>query len=121
MKAFLLIILQVAVINSELVAAPAETEKPQPVAKPYLRFMAYFGDPSRPEDIRFQLSTPVSRLRRESTFLKMGEIVLGTKFKLMKFEFKSRTNPQGKETDVSEITLEHVDTKEEIVLVLGEK
>ena len=117
MKALLLIILQIAVNHSELLAAP----QPVAPATPYLRFIAYVGDPGRSDDIRFQFSTPVSRLRRESTFVKLGEIVVGTKFKLMKFQFKTRTNDQGGEDDISEVTIEHIDTKEEIVLVLGKR
>ena len=83
--------------------------------------MSYVGDPLRPEEMRFQLNTPISRSRRRSSFFKLGEVVLGTKFKLTKFEFKTRQNSEGGADDVSEVTLEHLETKEETVLVLGER
>lgn len=119
MKALPLIAWLILSFSCDLRSAPPEAEKTQPPApaKLNLRFMAYDGDPKRPEDMHFQVNTP--GIRRPTSFLKLGEIVLGTRFKLTKFRFRTRKDPQGRESDVSEVTLENIDTKEAIVLVLG--
>ena len=54
-------------------------------------------------------------------FLKLGEAVPGTKFRLAKFEFKTRTDSKGAHEDVSELTLQDVETKELTVLILGRR
>lgn len=50
-------------------------------------------------------------------FLKLGEPLKGTKFKVAKFEEKMVKNQYGTEIDVSELNLENVETGEQITLV----
>lgn len=57
-------------------------------------------------------------LKEPTQFLKLGDKISGTQFKLVKFEEKHRPNPAtGGEDDVSELTLEHETTKEQIILI----
>ena len=58
-------------------------------------------------------------VRQPSAFLRLGEVVANTKFKVTKFEFKTRKKPNGTEEDASELTLTHTDNGEMIVLVVG--
>jgi hypothetical protein len=80
-----------------------------------LLFNATDGDPKKPDKMSFQINT--LDLRQPSEFLKLGETVSRTKFKLLKFEHKVIDDPNAGEKDVSELTLENADTKETIVLV----
>jgi hypothetical protein len=50
-------------------------------------------------------------------FLKMGDIIRGTNFKIIKFTEKHDRNQYGTKTDVSELLLEHQETKVQITLV----
>jgi hypothetical protein len=50
-------------------------------------------------------------------FLKIGDTVGGTRFKIVKFTPKFTTNQYGTSLDVSELTLEHLETKEQLILV----
>ncbi len=84
-----------------------------------LIFSAYDGDPKKDpiDKINFQINTV--DLRQPSEFLKIGEMVPNTKFKLEKFEYKTVFNPgTGDETDVSELTLVNMETNVVVVLVL---
>lgn len=84
-----------------------------------LIFSAYDGDPKKdkPEKFSYQINTV--DLKQPSEFLKLGEPVPNTKFKLEKFEYKTVLNPgTGDETDVSELTLVNTETNEPIVLIL---
>jgi len=75
------------------------------------------GDLKKPESLEFQINTV--DLRQPSEFLKLGQTVPNTKFKLEKFEFKEELNPNTKEmTDVSELTLVNAETNDTVVLVL---
>lgn len=76
------------------------------------------GDLKKPESLEFQINTV--DLRQPSEFLKLGEMVPNTKFKLDKFEFKEELNPNtGEKTDVSELTLVSTETQDTVVLVLA--
>jgi hypothetical protein len=56
----------------------------------------------------------------ESTqFLKVGEIVRGTDFKIVNFSEKSARNQYGTNNDVSELLLEHQQTHVQVTLVKG--
>jgi hypothetical protein len=84
-----------------------------------LIFSAYDGDPKKdqPEKINFQINTV--DLKQPSEFLKIGEMVPNTKFKLQKFDYKTALNPgTGDETDVSELTLINEETGTVVVLIL---
>jgi hypothetical protein len=83
-----------------------------------LLFNAYDGTPKAPEKMEFQINT--LDLRQPSMFLKIGEAVTNTKFKVEKFELKSVSNPStGEESDVSELTLVNTETQDRVVLVLA--
>ena len=58
--------------------------------------------------------------KEPTQFLKAGDPVGGTRFKIVKFTEKQQPNPAtGGIQDVSELTLEHADTHEPLILVLG--
>jgi len=50
-------------------------------------------------------------------FLKIGDIIRGTRFKITKFIEKHERNQYGTKVDVSELFLEHEDTKVQLTLV----
>ncbi len=58
-------------------------------------------------------------LRQPSQFLKVGDRIGGTLFEITKLEKKEGVDSLGTKTDVSEATIRNVDTKAEIILVLG--
>jgi hypothetical protein len=66
-------------------------------------------------DDTFALNT--SDLKEPTQFLKIGDSVRGTKFKIVKFTEKHDTNKYGTKIDVSELTLENRDTHEQLSLV----
>ena len=84
-----------------------------------LVFKAYDGDPKKPQPgDGYQVNT--LDLRGPSEYLKIGEMVGKTKFKLIKFEYKVKPNPNtGESEDISELTLENVETKEPVALILN--
>ncbi|HEX8280713.1 MAG TPA: Amuc_1099 family pilus-like system protein [Chthoniobacterales bacterium] len=64
----------------------------------------------------FTLNT--TDLREPTQFLKIGETIRGTRFRLANYEEKFATNPAtGGQSDVSELTLEQIDTGELVKLV----
>ncbi|HWL54228.1 MAG TPA: Amuc_1099 family pilus-like system protein [Chthoniobacteraceae bacterium] len=76
-----------------------------------LKFAAYVDD-------SFQINT--LDLRQPSQFLKLGETIGGTKFKLLSFEKKTVTNENtGSEQDISELTVQNEETQENVVLILN--
>ncbi len=82
-----------------------------------LLFNAVDGNPEKdkPEKLEFQINTV--DLRQPSEFLKLGQMVSRTKFKLKSFEYKTMPDPNSGTKDVSELTLENTETGETIVLV----
>ncbi len=50
-------------------------------------------------------------------FLKIGDVIRGTDFKIVKFTEKHDRNQYGTRTDVSELVLEHRESKEQVILV----
>jgi hypothetical protein len=82
-----------------------------------LLFQSYNGDPSKPAEMDFQINA-VGR-SRSSEFLKLGEKVSGSTYRLEKFELKSRKNEKtGADEDVSELTMLNTETNEPVTLVL---
>jgi len=58
-------------------------------------------------------------LKEPTQYLKIGDIISGTHFKLVKFTEKKATNPAtGGENDVSELQLEHTENHSQLTLVL---
>ena len=85
-----------------------------------LLFNAYDGDPKKDKIDKFGFQINTMDLRQPTEFLKIGEKVTNTKFKLDKFEYKTQINPNTKEEeDASELTVVNVETDEKIILVLG--
>jgi hypothetical protein len=58
-------------------------------------------------------------LNEPTQFLKIGEIVRGTDFKIVNFTEKSARNQYGTNDDVSELLLEHQQTHAQVTLVKG--
>ena len=58
-------------------------------------------------------------LNEPTQFLKVGDIVRGTNFKIVTFTEKSARNRYGTNNDVSELLLEHQQTHVEVTLVKG--
>lgn len=79
-------------------------------------FAAYDGDPAKPDSLTFQINAITAG--KPSQFLKMGDTIAGTKFKITKFELKKFTDANDVIKDVSELTVEHSDTGEKVVMVL---
>ena len=96
-------------------------EKPAATRVPFrLLFNGHDFDPKKPNhpNVEFQLNT--IDLKQPSDFLKLGDKVPNTKWKLTKFEYKTRINPQTREAeDVSELTVTNSETNQEVVLILN--
>ena len=56
-------------------------------------------------------------LKQPTQFLKIGDTITGTQFKIVKFEEKHQTNQYGTDIDVSEVTLQHQETGEQLRLI----
>lgn len=56
-------------------------------------------------------------LKEPTQFLKIGDKIRGTRFKLIKFTEKHELNKYGTDLDVSELTLQHEETGEQMTLV----
>jgi hypothetical protein len=83
-----------------------------------LIFSSTNGDVKKPETLEFQINTV--DLKQPSEFLKIGDTVPNTKFKLAKFEFKEKMNAKTESMEeVSELTLMNTETNEPIVLVIN--
>jgi hypothetical protein len=57
--------------------------------------------------------------RQPTQFLRVGETIRGTLFKLVKFKEKNEKSKFGTEVDVSELTLENAENKDELTLIKG--
>ena len=80
-----------------------------------LKFQAYEGDLKTPAKMTFQINT--IDLNTPTQFPTIGETV-ATNFKIKKFDFKEKENPStGAMDDVSELTLENIETGEAVVLI----
>lgn len=56
-------------------------------------------------------------LKEPTQFLKIGDTIKGTRFKIVKFTEKYQKNQYGTDVDLSELTLEHEETREQLTLV----
>ena len=87
------------------------------IKKPFrLLFNAYDGDPSKIDAMSFQINTV--DVHQPTQFVKFNETITGTKFKIIKFTPKKSTDANGVDHDISELVLEHNETKDTITLVL---
>lgn len=84
-----------------------------------LIFKGYDGDPKKdPSGKSFDYQIDTLDLKRPTEFLKLGDTVSKTKFKLEKFEFKEAYNDKIQEKeDVSELTVVDTETGDKIVLI----
>jgi hypothetical protein len=57
--------------------------------------------------------------RQPTQFLRIGETIRGTLFKLVKFKEKNEMSKFGTDVDVSELTLENAENKDELTLTKG--
>ena len=55
--------------------------------------------------------------KQPTQFLKVGDTVTGTRFKIVKFDEKIETNQYGTEVDVSELLLKHEETGAQLTLI----
>src|SRR5205814_7038211 len=55
--------------------------------------------------------------KQPTQFLKVGDAIKGTRFKVVSFQEKYQPNKYGTNIDVSELTLEQVETKQQLALV----
>jgi hypothetical protein len=82
------------------------------------KYLADDGDPKAPESMTFQIN-PLDAGGR-TKFVKIGDMIEGTKFKVISFEFKEMLNPRTQEKDnVSELTVENIETGDKVALVKG--
>jgi len=90
----------------------------QYIKQPFrLLFNAYDGDINKPETLTFQINTV--DVNQPSQFVKIGDIINGTKFKVIKFEHKVETDPAtGSTRDVSELTVQNTELGDNVALVL---
>jgi hypothetical protein len=85
-----------------------------------LRLLEFIQVPFRlkfsgsPDEGTYSINT--MDLRGPTQFLKIGEMVAGTPYKLVKYEHKTM-DKEGLEVDVSELTVENQNTGQKIVLV----
>lgn len=56
-------------------------------------------------------------LKQPTQFLKKGDTIKGTRFKIVGFKEKYQPNKYGTDVDLSELTLEHLDTKQQLTLI----
>jgi hypothetical protein len=84
-----------------------------------LRFQALDGDPlkDKPENLSFQINT--LSVRQPTQFLKLGDQIPKTKFKVEKFEYKMAKTASDTDIDVSELTLLNTETGASVVLVMN--
>lgn len=112
----LLVLLGFVACKRTNVVAPTLIATPAPLP-PNLRFVSYDGDPTTTNlnKMLFQISSVDHR--QPSEFLKLGEMVPNTRFRLSTFQYKTRRNPRtGEEEDASELTLINTETNQVVVL-----
>ena len=56
-------------------------------------------------------------LKQPTQFLQIGDTIKGTRFKIAKFDEKYQPNKYGTNVDVSELTLEQVETHQQLMLI----
>jgi len=78
-----------------------------------LMFSSWVDDPATGQT--FGINT--IDLKQPTQFVKVGDIIPGTRFKLLKFTEKYKPNQYGTNVDVSELLLEHEESKESLTLI----
>jgi hypothetical protein len=83
-----------------------------------LVFKSYDGDPKKDPIEKFSFQIDTIDLKQPSEFLKVGDLIPNTKYKVEKFAFKEAYNDKIQEKeDVSELTLTNAETGDKIVLI----
>jgi hypothetical protein len=82
-----------------------------------LLFEGYDGDPNKPSTMDFEIS-PIDVAGGGTQFLHIGDVIAGTKFKIMKFGYNSSPIPGGR-IGSPNVTLENTETRESVVLTLN--
>jgi hypothetical protein len=100
------------IFSAALSAAPPEVT---PGAGARVKFQAYDGNVQTPEKMEFQINSAGGR----TSFVKIGEMIEGTKLKLEKFQFKEVKSATGEPQNVSELTVRDTVTGKAVVLALG--
>ncbi|HEX4083413.1 MAG TPA: Amuc_1099 family pilus-like system protein [Chthoniobacteraceae bacterium] len=92
----------------------------QYIKQPFrLKFNSWDGNPGKPDSLSFQIDTV--DILQPTQFLKLNDVIAGTKFKIVKFEKKEKMNPStGSTDDVSELTVQNTETGVNVVLVNGQ-
>jgi hypothetical protein len=83
-------------------------------AKPFR--IEFKGDPSG-EGVEFQINAKELKGSAKSQYKKIGEIIDGAPYKIIKYEKKDGLNDKGLAIDASELTIQNTDTDVKIVLV----
>jgi hypothetical protein len=84
-----------------------------------LKFQAYDGNPQQPQAMDFQVNPLDAGARTQ--FVKIGDVIEGTKFKVIKFESKQKLNDStGEQQDISELTVENTETSDSVALILAQ-
>ena len=81
-----------------------------------LKFMSYDINPKNKDDVTVAVNTV--DLRGKTHFLKVGEDVPGTRFKVESFKMKEVDGADGTKNDVSEATVKNKESGESVVLPL---
>jgi len=83
-----------------------------------LVFRVFSGDVRKPRTWEFQVDT--IDIKQPTSFLKIGDMVPNTKFKLEGYVSKEERDPRISDlVDLSELTLVNTETNENVVLVIG--
>jgi hypothetical protein len=110
----------IAIVLSTLLVGSISTTLAAPPNDQKFKFMSYAGDPKKtaPNEMTFQ----VNRLDvgQPTDFVKLGDYLRGTHFKVIKFQYKTRAHPNAEGDDISELTLLDTTTKETVVLPLAQ-
>jgi len=117
MNAFALLFLLVGLGACKRAVAPVTATPVDP--PPAIRFVAYDGDPTKTasKDMSFLLSWLDSK--KPSEFLKLGDRIADTPFRLSKFEYKMRHDSQtGVDEDASELTLVNSTGSQAVILTI---
>ena len=86
-----------------------------------LKFQSYSDDPKKVPKEKMEYAINTVDVRQPTQFKKIGEVIDRTKFKIIDFQFKEAPNPKtGEMDDVSELTLQHTETAEKVVLILNQ-
>lgn len=72
----------------------------------------------QPDNTSFQIDTV--DVPQPTQILSMGDLIAGTKYKIVGFVHKTKTDDNGVEHDISELTIENTETGKKVVLVVGQ-